>query len=308
MHCIRWNTFLAFGFMVACGASAPPPAAKQAASDAAVQRARAAGAADVPEAVTHLQYAEEEIENARALVKQGENRAAGQVFERARFEAEVATAAARANRKPAIGGGPPPVLPAQAPVENDGPLPDTPAPVESVGQTQQPIEQPIEKAEETAPAARRDPAEEKATRAESEKKGREALEKIAIMGVGSVRLDDRGTVISMPASKLFVGDTAAIAPVARDNLQLVADAVKSDSNKIVVEGYTDSQGNAASNKQLGQRRADAIRDVLVARGVPADRVRAEGRGGVRPIADNGTVVGRAKNHRVEILVQAVADK
>ena len=73
------------------------------------------------------------------------------------------------------------------------------------------------------------------------------------------------------------------------------------------ERFTDSQGNAAASKELSQRRADAVRELLVSRGVPADRVRAAGLGGVRPIADNGTVAGRAKNHRVEILVQAIVE-
>ena len=142
---------------------------------------------------------------------------------------------------------------------------------------------------------------------DSETKAREALEKIAIMGVGSVRIEARGTVISLPADKLFVADSTTIAP--RGELELVADALKGpDGHKIVVEGFTDSQGNAASSKELSQRRADAVRELLVSRGVPADRVRAQGLGGVRPIADNGTVAGRTKNNRVEILVQAIEDK
>jgi outer membrane protein OmpA-like peptidoglycan-associated protein len=348
MNRVRMDIFLVFGSLAGCVASVPPPVAKQAASETAVQRAREAGAADVPEAMTHLQYAEEELENGRALMRQGDNQTAAHVLDRARIEADLAVTSARVNRAASLAEAPAPIAPvpptptlppiAQAPTTpapspkaipqtptqpSGGAIGGGPPPVSSpsatqttsatqtaavetaaVGQTQQPLE----RADEAVPATRKDPAEEKAARAESEKKAREALEKIAIMGVGSVRIDDRGTVISMPASKLFVGDSTTIAPAARDNLELVADAAKGpDDHKIVVEGFTDSQGNAAASKELSQRRADAVRELLVSRGVPADRVRAQGLGGVRPIADNGTVAGRAKNHRVEILVQAIVE-
>lgn len=73
----------------------------------------------------------------------------------------------------------------------------------------------------------------------------------------------------------------------------------------VVEGHTDSVGSDAYNQGLSERRANAVRDVLVNQyGVSGDRVNAVGYGEARPVADNGTDSGRAINRRVEAEVEA----
>jgi outer membrane protein OmpA-like peptidoglycan-associated protein len=77
---------------------------------------------------------------------------------------------------------------------------------------------------------------------------------------------------------------------------------------IVVEGHTDSQGSDASNQELSRGRAQAVRDFLVSRGVPADRIRADALGSSRPVGDNKTPEGRASNRRVEIVVQPTESK
>jgi OOP family OmpA-OmpF porin len=72
-----------------------------------------------------------------------------------------------------------------------------------------------------------------------------------------------------------------------------------------VEGYTDSVGSEAYNQQLSQRRADAVRQVMVDEyGVAADRVSAVGEGESDPVASNDTAEGRALNRRVEASVEA----
>lgn len=85
----------------------------------------------------------------------------------------------------------------------------------------------------------------------------------------------------------------------------MADALtKQDpDSKMVVEGHTDSQGSAASNQDLSQRRAQSVRDYLVSRGIAGDRVTSQGFGPTRAIADNASAEGRANNRRVEIVVQ-----
>jgi len=70
-----------------------------------------------------------------------------------------------------------------------------------------------------------------------------------------------------------------------------------------IEGHTDSTGAAAMNRKLSQQRAEAVKTYLVSKGVAAERLEARGHGPDRPIADNGTVAGRAKNRRVEFLVK-----
>ncbi len=74
-----------------------------------------------------------------------------------------------------------------------------------------------------------------------------------------------------------------------------------------VEGHTDSVGTDAYNQKLSERRANAVRDVLVNQyGVGGDRVNAVGYGESKPVADNATDAGRAVNRRVEAEVEAQA--
>ena len=71
--------------------------------------------------------------------------------------------------------------------------------------------------------------------------------------------------------------------------------------KVEVQGHTDSIGTAEYNQQLSQRRAEAVRQFLIQRGIQADRIGARGYGGSRPIASNATEEGRALNRRTEIV-------
>lgn len=65
-------------------------------------------------------------------------------------------------------------------------------------------------------------------------------------------------------------------------------------------GYTDSVGDADANLQLSKDRAAATLSALVARGIESTRLESEGYGGQFPVADNGTVEGRARNRRVSV--------
>lgn len=68
--------------------------------------------------------------------------------------------------------------------------------------------------------------------------------------------------------------------------------------KVVVAGYTDSSGAEAYNQQLSERRANAVKDYLVAAGLPSDEFTAIGYGEANPVGDNATAEGRAANRRV----------
>lgn len=73
--------------------------------------------------------------------------------------------------------------------------------------------------------------------------------------------------------------------------------------KVEVAGHTDSVGTEAYNRGLSLRRADAVRNYLVDKGIAADRLTVKGYGESSPIADNGTAEGRLMNRRVELVPQ-----
>ena len=70
---------------------------------------------------------------------------------------------------------------------------------------------------------------------------------------------------------------------------------------IEVAGHTDSRGSDKYNLKLSQRRAEAVRNYLVSKGIAADRLTAKGYGESQPVADNATDEGRFQNRRVELV-------
>ncbi|HET9404677.1 MAG TPA: OmpA family protein [Burkholderiales bacterium] len=82
----------------------------------------------------------------------------------------------------------------------------------------------------------------------------------------------------------------------------IATMLKSASSlRIAVEGHTDNVGQAAANKALSEQRARSVMAAIVAAGIDAKRLSAAGFGQERPIADNRSEDGRAKNRRVELV-------
>jgi outer membrane protein OmpA-like peptidoglycan-associated protein len=145
-------------------------------------------------------------------------------------------------------------------------------------------------------------ANEEQRRQDAEKRATKAAADLAAFA--SVKQDPRGMVITLSGSILFVTNKSDLLPTAQVKLNQVAEALASQDSesKIVVDGYTDSQGAAAYNQDLSQRRAQSVRDYLVTRGIAPDRITAQGFGMNSPIADNATAEGRANNRRVEIVV------
>lgn len=72
--------------------------------------------------------------------------------------------------------------------------------------------------------------------------------------------------------------------------------------KIEISGHTDSDGEDASNLTLSQQRANAVKTYLISKGINASRIVAIGHGETRPVAENTTSVGKAKNRRTEIRI------
>jgi len=74
---------------------------------------------------------------------------------------------------------------------------------------------------------------------------------------------------------------------------------------VTIEGHTDSVGTAEYNLSLGERRANAVRDYLLSRGIAAGRMRTVSYGEERPVADNGTDAGRMMNRRAHIVQMTI---
>jgi outer membrane protein OmpA-like peptidoglycan-associated protein len=84
--------------------------------------------------------------------------------------------------------------------------------------------------------------------------------------------------------------------------ELAALMLKKPTWKLKISGHTDNQGQAATNLKLSEKRAKAVQNYLISKGVSADRFKTEWFGSKKPIADNKTEAGRQKNRRVEMLI------
>jgi len=112
----------------------------------------------------------------------------------------------------------------------------------------------------------------------------------------------RGLIVSMP-DVLFDFNKFTLKPEARERLARISGIVLAYPDlKLQIEGYTDSIGSDEYNQTLSDKRAEAVRDYLVASAVSLNNVTAHGMGKADPIADNGTAAGRKLNRRVEMIV------
>jgi len=99
----------------------------------------------------------------------------------------------------------------------------------------------------------------------------------------------------------FESDSSVLRPESSAVLDEVAEAIKGSFGvKIEVAGHTDSSASHEHNQKLSERRAQAVVDYLIMRGVAKNVLTAKGYGEDFPIADNATIEGRAINRRVEL--------
>jgi len=112
-------------------------------------------------------------------------------------------------------------------------------------------------------------------------------------------------VLNMPDNITFDTDSATIKSRAYTPLRDLSNTLSQfDQTQITVAGHTDSRGSDAHNQRLSERRAYSVRNYLIDQGVAANRMQAIGYGETRPIANNSTDEGRARNRRVEITLKA----
>lgn len=128
-----------------------------------------------------------------------------------------------------------------------------------------------------------------------------------IPGTTVERVSDDVLLIHFDSDILFPIDSAQLAPGARDSLDEMASVLNEyPKSAVVIQGYTDSTGTEEHNQSLSERRAQAVKNYLVLRGVDEERMTALGFGESAPIASNSSESGRQRNRRVDILVKAKA--
>jgi OOP family OmpA-OmpF porin len=100
----------------------------------------------------------------------------------------------------------------------------------------------------------------------------------------------------------FETGKATIKPESQTIVDQIAEMLKSDATlKVSIEGHTDNVGTPAANKALSENRAKAVMNAIIAKGIDKSRLSAKGWGQEKPVADNASEEGKAKNRRVEIV-------
>ncbi len=115
--------------------------------------------------------------------------------------------------------------------------------------------------------------------------------------------------VTYAADAYFDFDKSVLKPEAQAKLTDLVDKTKGVNLEVIIAtGHTDSVGTSTYNQKLSVRRAEAVKQYLVSKGIEPNRVYTEGKGEKDPVADNKTAAGRAKNRRVEVEVVGTRDK
>jgi len=148
-------------------------------------------------------------------------------------------------------------------------------------------------------------ANEEARLAENERilaENRKLIEQLKNQGQ-DVRLSDRGVVVNIP-DVLFGFNRHDLTPLAQETVQEIAEVLRGSADRAIsVEGHTDSVGTMRYNQDLSLKRARSVARQLEEEGISRSRLFVRGFGEGDPIASNMTDSGRARNRRVEIIIE-----
>ena len=112
--------------------------------------------------------------------------------------------------------------------------------------------------------------------------------------------------VVIQADALFDFDKSVVRPDGKKSIDDALDKLRGvDLEMVIATGHTDSIGTDAYNQKLSERRAAAVKDYLVSKGIPSAKITTIGKGESQPVATNKTAEGRQKNRRVDIEFKGV---
>lgn len=122
-------------------------------------------------------------------------------------------------------------------------------------------------------------------------------------GCPEIKKEEQEIINTAFSNLEFVSAKWIIKKVSYPSLSRLAELLKKKPDwKVQLSGHTDSDGADAANMTLSENRANAVKEFLVAKGVPEDRIKTEFFGESNPIAPNTTAAGKQKNRRVEMAI------
>jgi outer membrane protein OmpA-like peptidoglycan-associated protein len=118
----------------------------------------------------------------------------------------------------------------------------------------------------------------------------------------SIQRENDVLIATFKSDVMFDFDSAVVKPAFHQELVRVSDVLnRYPQTTLVVQGHTDKRGRADYNQRLSERRAEAVRDVLVSNGIAPERIQTAGFGSTMPVSDQD-----ALNRRVSIVIRPVA--
>jgi outer membrane protein OmpA-like peptidoglycan-associated protein len=110
-------------------------------------------------------------------------------------------------------------------------------------------------------------------------------------------------VVTFKSDFLFDVDSSVLKPSGYSEIDRVTNVLKKyPETRILVEGHTDSTGSETYNQKLSERRAQAVKNAIVSRGVAESRIETAGFGESKPYGSNQTAAGRQLNRRVNVVI------
>ncbi len=121
--------------------------------------------------------------------------------------------------------------------------------------------------------------------------------------IAETKRTENGIITKLKGDILFKTGSPSVQAQAQESVSKISAILKKyPENRITVIGHTDSTGSDSTNQKLSEQRANAVRSIMVSKGVPSKHVNVVGAGESSPVADNTTKDGRAKNRRVELQI------